>query len=115
MAGTDVEAAALGSKVAWQQQQGYACEWLEPDEVRRRWPWLGPTLGALWAPRDGALDPERLVQALLADALRLGAVVVDDRALRLEQAGDRLTGVGGETGRYSSEHVLVAAGAWSAS
>jgi glycine oxidase len=113
VAGTDVEAAGLGSKVAWQQRQGYACEWLEPDEVRRRWPWLGPTLGALWAPRDGALDPERLVLALLADARRLDALVVEDRAVRIEQAGGKVTGVTGETGRYDTENVLIAAGAWS--
>ncbi|MEO8090486.1 MAG: glycine oxidase ThiO, partial [Gemmatimonadales bacterium] len=113
VAGTDIEAAGLGSKVAWQQQQGIACEWLEPDEVRRRWPWLGPTVGALWAPRDGALDPEQLVRALLTDAQRLGAVVASDRAIRIEHSGDRVTGVAGETGRYTAEHVLVAAGAWS--
>ena len=113
VAGSDVEAAELRSKVAWQQRQGYMCEWLEPDEIRRRWPWLGPTAGALWAPRDGALDPEQLVAALLADAQRLGAVLVSDRAVRLERAGDKATGVAGETGRYSADQIVVAAGAWS--
>ncbi|MEA2723912.1 MAG: glycine oxidase [Gemmatimonadales bacterium] len=113
VASTEVEAAELGAKVAWQQRQGYASEWLGPDEVRQRWPWLGPTLGALWAPRDGAIDPERLVLALLTDAQRLGAVVVGDRAIRIERAGEKVTGVTGESGRYSAEHVLVAAGAWS--
>ncbi len=113
IAGNEAEAAGLGSKVAWQQRHGYACEWLEPDEVRRLWPWLGPVAGALWAPKDGALDPERLVLALLADAQRLGATVLGDRALRIEQVGDRVTGVTGEAGRYSAEHVLVTAGAWS--
>ena len=113
VAGNDVEAAGLGSKVAWQQRQGLACEWLEPHEVRRRWPWLGPAAGALWAPLDGALDPERLVLALLADAQRLGAALVGDRAVRIERVGDRVTGVTGEAGRYSAEHVLVTAGAWS--
>jgi glycine oxidase len=113
VAGTDVEAAALGTKVEWQQRQGYACDWLDADEVHRRWPWLGPTRGALWAPRDGALDPERLVQALLGDAQRLGAVVVGDRAVGLERAEDKVTGVTGEASRYSADHVLIAAGAWS--
>lgn len=113
VAGNDVEAAGLGSKVAWQQRQGLACEWLEPHEVRRRWPWLGPAAGALWAPVDGALDPERLVLALLADAQRQGAALVGDRAVRIERVGDRVTGVTGEAGRYSAEHVLVTAGAWS--
>lgn len=113
VAGSELEAAGLGAKVAWQRGQGYLCEWLGPDEVRRRWPWLGPAVGALWAPRDGALDPEQLVRALLADAQGLGALMVSDRAIRIERAGDKVTGVTGETGRYSAEHVVVAAGAWS--
>jgi glycine oxidase len=113
VAASDIEAAALASKVAWQRGRGYMCDWLEAEEVRRRWPWLGPVSGALWAPRDGALDPEQLVRALLTDAQRLGAVMVTDRAIRIEQAGDNVTGVIGETGRYSAEHVVVAAGAWS--
>jgi len=62
---------------------------------------------------DGALDPERLVLALLADAQRQGAALVGDRAVRIERVGDRVTGVTGEAGRYSAEHVLVTAGAWS--
>lgn len=113
VAGSQVEAAELRSKVAWQLRQGYMCEWLEPEEIRRRWPWLGPTAGALWAPRDGALDPGQLVRALLADAQRLGAVMVSDRAIRLERSGDKATGVTGEMGRYSADHIVVAAGAWS--
>lgn len=113
VAATDVEAAGLESKVVWQREQGYMCDWLEPNEVRRRWPWVGPTAGALWAPRDGALDPGQLVRALLAHAQRLGATVISDRAIRLDRAGDRVTGVTGESGRYSAGQVLVAAGAWS--
>ncbi|HEU5304091.1 MAG TPA: glycine oxidase ThiO [Gemmatimonadales bacterium] len=113
VASDDGEAAELKTKVQWQRQQGHVCEWLEAEEVRRRWPWLGPTAGALWAGRDGALDPASLVQALLADAERLGAAVVADRAIRIERAGERVTGVTAERGRYSAGHVVVAAGAWS--
>ena len=107
------EAAELRSNVLWQQRQGHVCEWLEEDEVRRRWPWLGPTVGALWAARDGAIDPEQLVRALLADAQGAGAVIATDRAVGIDREGDRVTGVTGESGRYAAEHVIVAAGAWS--
>jgi glycine oxidase len=113
VAGSEVEAAELKSKVAWQQQRGHACDWLDPDEVRRRWPWLGPTTGALWAGQDGALDPQLLVRALLTDAQRLDALVATDRAVRLERDGDRVTGVSGEINRYFADQVVVAAGAWS--
>jgi glycine oxidase len=113
VAATDAEADELRSKVAWQQQQGHQSAWLDSAAVRHRWPWLGPTVGALWAHRDGALDPERLVQALRADAQRLGAVVVTDRAIRMDRDGERVTGVTGEADRYSAGDVVLAAGAWS--
>lgn len=109
----DVEGEALRSKVAWQRQEGHVCDWLDADEVRERWPWIGPVAGALWAPRDGALDPGRLVTALIADATRLGARIVTDRAVRLDRSGSRIVGVTGRE-RYAAGEVIVAAGAWSA-
>ena len=111
--GSEIEAEELRAKVTWQQRRGYTCAWLDAQAVRERWPWLGPTTGALWAELDGALDPERLVRGLLADAQRLGAVIIPDRASRLEQDGKRVTGVAGATDRYSAPDVVVAAGAWS--
>jgi glycine oxidase len=113
VAGSEVEAVELRSKVAWQQRQGHTCDWLDSEEVRRRWPWVGPTVGALWAVRDGALDPGQLVRALLADAGRLGAAVVADRAIRVDHTDQRITGVSGASDRYSADEVVIAAGAWS--
>jgi glycine oxidase len=106
------EAAVLQTKVAWQQQQGYACEWLELNELRR-WPWLGPAVGALWAPHEGALDPDRLVRALLKDAQRRGTSLVKDRVVGIDESGGRVVGVRGERGHYLAPDVVVAAGAWS--
>jgi glycine oxidase len=113
IAANDSEAEGLKSKVAWQQQQGHRSDWLDAGEIRRRWPWLGPTAGALWAPLDGALDPGRLVEALRADAQRLGAALITDRAIRVDRNGNRVTGVTGEADRYSAGNVVLAAGAWS--
>jgi glycine oxidase len=113
IAGDDGEAGELRSKVASQQREGHTAAWLEPPEVRRRWPWLGQTAGALWSERDGALDPARLVRALLADARRHGAEVASDRVAAVEQAAGRVSGVLGAAGRYSAHDVVVAAGAWS--
>lgn len=108
------EAATLQTRVAWQQRQGYACEWLDRGELHRRWPWLGPAVGALFAPREGALDPQRLVPALLADAQRSGASLVNDRVEAVDHDEGRVTGVRGASSRYLAPDVVVAAGAWSA-
>ncbi len=114
VAADEEEAGELRAKVAWQRQQGHLADWLDADEVKSRWPWLGPTTGALWAPHEGAVEPARLVDALRQDARRLGAVLERDGVLAVESRGDRVTGVVGRRGRYAAGDVIVAAGAWSA-
>ncbi len=109
----DDEAADLRSRVATQRQQGHLCDWLDASEVRARWPWLGPTAGALWAPHEGALEPIKLVEALVADAKRLGARLIHDVVTEVEQRGDRVFGVAGKQGHYAAPDVVIAAGAWS--
>ena len=109
----DPDVVSLRGKVAWQRQQGHLCDWLDAAEVKARWPWLGHTHGALWAPREGALDPERLVEALRADAAKHGAELIRDEAVGLETRGDRVVGVAGRGQRYAAEQVVLAAGAWS--
>jgi len=106
------QAADLKSKVAWQRQRGHLCDWFDADEVRARWPWLGPTHGALWAPGDSALHPERTVQALLADAERMGARVIQEDVRALDRRGDRVVGAVGKA-RYGAAEVIICGGAWS--
>jgi glycine oxidase len=113
VAADEAEAGELRAKVAWQRQQGHLADWLDADEVKNRWPWLGPSSGALWAPHEGALEPERLVAALRQDGRRLGAVLEQDAATGVESRGDRVTAVVGRRGRYAAGEVIVAAGAWS--
>jgi glycine oxidase len=113
VAADEAEAGELRSKVAWQRQQAHLADWLDAEEVQSRWPWLGPTCGALWAPHEGALEPQRLVTALRQDAVRLGVVLVQDAATAIESQGDRVAGVAGRRGRYLAADVILAAGAWS--
>ena len=108
----ETEAAELRSKVAWQRQQGHLCDWLDAAEIRERYPWLGPCLGALWAPHEGALDPVRLVEALRLDARRHQAELIEDEAVALDRRGDRVIGVTGRRGHYAAAQILLAAGAW---
>ncbi len=109
---TEDEESDLKAMVAWQRQQGHLCDWLDADEVRTQWPWMGETHGALWAPGEGAIDPQRLVAAYLAEAERSGVTMVRDRVTAIERRGARVVGVIGAE-RYAAEHVVVAAGAWS--
>jgi glycine oxidase len=113
VAASEAEAGELRARCAWQRQHGHLSDWLDADEVKARWPWLGPTAGALWAAREGAVEPEKLVAALLADAQRLGAVVLQDTVTGLDQRGDRVVGVIGTSSRYAAADVILAAGAWS--
>ncbi len=108
----DADVIRLKSKVAWQRQQGHLCDWLEAGEVRERWPWLAPSFGALWAPREGAVDPSKLVAALRADAVTNGARMVQDEVVALETDGDRVLSVTGRRDRYAADQVVLAAGAW---
>ena len=106
----DVE--TLKERVAWQRQHGHHCEWLDPEEVRREWPWISRTEGGLVAPRDGCLDPARLVEAFRADARRLGVEVVDDTIASLTHSNGMVTGVQGRDW-HPADDVVLAAGAWS--
>jgi glycine oxidase len=105
-------AGVLRTRVALQRQHGHLCDWLDAGEVHARWPQLGPSCGALWAPREATLDPNDLVRALLHDAQRRGATLVQDEIIAIECTNGKVSGVRGKD-RYSAPDVVVAAGAWS--
>jgi glycine oxidase len=109
----EADVGGLRAKVAWQRQQGHLCDWLDAAEVKERWPWIGHSHGALWAAREGALDPQGLVEALRTDAVSHGAELIRDQAVGIEARGDRVLAVEGLGRRYPAEHVVLAAGAWS--
>ena len=104
----------LKEDVARQRQAGLRCDWLDAAEIGERWPGAAPEcVGALFAPEDGALDPEALTRACLADARRLGATLHVERVEGLAITGERLAGVVTPRGTTPVEHAVVAAGVWS--
>jgi len=110
----DPAADRLKEEVARQRQAGLRCDWLEGDEVRERWPGAAPDChGALFAPEDGALDPQALTRACLADARRLGAKLHAEKVEALAIAQGRVTGVVTGHGTNPAEHAVLAAGVWS--
>ena len=110
----EAEAERLKDEAARQRQAGLRCDWLEADEVHERWPGAAPgCCGALFAPEDGALDPDALTRACLADARRLGATLRAERVTAVETANGVVTGVATTGDETPSEQVVLAAGVWS--
>ncbi len=111
-AATEADVETLKARVAWQRQHGHQTEWLDADEVRREWPWLGESLGGQFASHDGAVDPVSVVAALRTEAARLGTEIVADTITGLTRSRSRATGAQGREW-HPSDDVVLAAGAWS--
>src|SRR5437867_9430101 len=110
----DATADRLKEEAARQRQAGLRCDWLDGTEVRERWPGAAPDgLGALFAPEDGAVDPQALTRACLADARRVGATLQVERITALQTANGRVTGVVTRSGTTPADHAVLAAGVWS--
>lgn len=98
-----------------QARLGVRVEWLEPPDLRDRWPsMLVDDLGAgVFSPDDGWLDPHSMLMALRARTAHLGATFVTDEVTGLERRGGIVTAVELASGlRLTPDHVVLAAGAW---
>src|SRR5947209_9118634 len=90
----DAAADRLKEDVARQRQAGLRCDWLDGDEVRERWPGAAPDCrGALFAPEDGAVDPQALTPASLPEPARLGAALHPEHVTLVETGNGRARGV----------------------
>lgn len=71
-------------------------------------------LGGVYSPTDGRAEPELAVPALARAALKAGAAIVQNCAVRaFETSAGRVSGVVTEKGTIRCQAVLVAGGAWS--
>ena len=79
--------------------------------------WLSPRVRlATFCPDEAQLHPEALAPALLREARRLNARIVQGAEVTvIERSGARVTGVQTPARRYPAEVVVVAAGVWSGS
>lgn len=99
------------------EQYGIEVDFLDPDEVRRRWPYITTedVRGATFCARDGYLGPHEVVQGYAAGARRLGVRIVQNTpaiALRVEHG--RVQGVQTPQGTIATPTVLNAAGPYAA-
>lgn len=97
------------------QPWGLDLEELGANQIRARFPGLGPgAIAASFSPQDGSGNP-RLIAPAFADAAgRLGATIVEDGEvtdIATTPAGFRLTTA---KGVFESERLLNTAGAWGA-
>jgi glycine oxidase len=112
MTAPDVD--ALRTAAQWQANARLDLRWLEPRQVTSLEPALGNCAGGLLSPREGHVNPPRLVAALAAAAARCGAALHEHSAPPVPWMDDgRLRGVIVGDERRPAGHVVLASGAWS--
>jgi glycine oxidase len=115
---TDAEDAAypLEQMKAW-EALGLQVSWLEGDEAREFEPLLEPgVVAAVYSPRDGSIKPAAMTRAYAESARRQGVTFYEHTEITgIEHVASRVTGV--QTARgdvIPCDHLVIAAGAWSA-
>ncbi len=113
VAGSEREATLLRDQAA--KLEDYDVGWIGRDELLEREPGLSSdSVGAVWSPREGYVEPPLLTRALEGAALRGGVRFergVPVEAVRIE--GNRVRGVQTPEGDYAAGQVVLCAGAWS--
>lgn len=98
-----------------QRQLGCRVLWLEPDELKHRFPSMNVAdLGAaVLSPDDGWLDPHSVLMGLNNKARSMGTRFLADEVTRLVRQGHRVTAAQLASGRrVEASHVVNAVGAW---
>ena len=91
------------------------CRLMTPEEILEWCPIMNidDVLGALWADREGYIDPSAVVHAYAKAAGRRGADVIEhNRVIELYRRSDGYWDVVTEKGTITAEHVVNAAGLW---
>ena len=96
-------------------EHGIAFEWLNPDEIRRRFPQfvVGDDWESGYGSDAGFLDVNTALHAFGDQARSLGVEIREHEAVEGWGATDQGVWVGTRHGRYSADRLIVTAGAWS--
>ncbi len=108
---------AFQRHAALQRSLGVPTEWLTGDEVRQRLPGcqFPDALGGTYLASDGLADPNSVVMAYVNAARRLGVHCLTGTTVEsIATVADQVAAVVTSRGRLATEHVVNAAGPWSA-
>jgi glycine oxidase len=116
LAFSEQDATALQAKLAWQQQFLQGLEWLDGESARKIEPLLSPKVqGVLVSPYEYNVSVPRVTLAYARGALMQGVHIFTGRSVNsLLLQGPRIIGAETDQGQVYAEHVILAAGAWTA-
>lgn len=112
---TPREERALKDLLVIQHEHGLAIEWLDGPALLEVVPDLNPArlIGGTHSPHDGHCSPLLLCHAFYDEARRLGATFrFGEGVTGIKVRGGRVRAVQTDKGRYETEVVVNAAGAW---
>lgn len=104
-------------KANYETQQGLGCNvvWLEPDELKAKFPSMTVSdLGAaVHSPDDGWLDPHSVLMGFRGKARSLGAEFLADEVVGLTRQGGGVADATLKSGQaIAADHFVNCAGAW---
>lgn len=113
LATTDQDVKVFQQNLILQKQFGIPVEWLHPDEIRRRFPYLkmDDILGGTFSPSDGYAGPSEVLSGFAGGAKRKGVKIyegVEAKEILVDKG--RVTGVRTTGGEISSPVVVNAGG-----
>jgi sarcosine oxidase subunit beta len=118
LARTEETAATIQANVQLQNGLGVDSEFLDQEEIPRRWPALAGHgfRGAGFRASDGWVNQQRIIDGLVRGAIAAGVdPKVGTEALALEMSSGRIAGVATTDGKIRADAVLLATGPWVAS
>ncbi len=113
LATTDLDVKIFKQNIALQKKFGIPVEWVDPDEIRRRYPYLrvDDVLGGTFCAWDGYAGPSEVLSGFAGGAKRAGVRIyegVEAKEILVDKG--RVTGVRMERGEISSPVVVNAGG-----
>ncbi len=113
LATTDLDVKIFKQNIALQKKFGIPVEWLDPEEITKRCPYLkvDDVLGGTFCSLDGYVGPSEVLSGFARDAKRVGVKIyegVEVKDILTDQ--ERITGVRTNGGEISTPVVVNASG-----